>query len=603
MPEPGSEAADLLQRGEPRDRARAARTLKDPSAAGAALIEDRAFDPDPEVRALALRLLAERRSPSSEEVLLSALADECPDVALSAAEALAARRHARAADAISECIAARSDLAGPLALALARLGDPGVEDLLWVELEGETADRATRGALLRAVGSCGGARSAASLRALLGGAARDDHPAAAAALLEILEREPGLEGSEGLPAGALEALPALLGSTDARLRRAGIALARHARSVEAVALLLAAAADPDPGIAGRALEALPGAARGREEQLLVSLGARRPEEAAAALDHLGALEGEGARSALLRLLEDAAPRVREAAAALAGRSGLPGLAPGLTRLLSDPVGHVRARAAAALGALGAVAARPRLAALLRDPYPDVREAALDALRALRGGGSGPESIEVPPGGAERPAPGARAALLRALDPREHPGLLEDALADGDPDVRAAAAHRLAELGFWSDAAAVLLLDEDPRVRAHAARARLLARPLRPLEPLRPLLRDPDPGVRQAFASGLAGLPGPEALPWLEVLLRDGDAAVARAAARGLGRHRNSGGVRALLDVLSSAGLPVRAAAIEALAAIGDPEALPRLRAVARGGDAPLREAAAAAVRRIEGARR
>jgi HEAT repeat protein len=58
----------------------------------------------------------------------------------------------------------------------------------------------------------------------------------------------------------------------------------------------------------------------------------------------------------------------------------------------------------------------------------------------------------------------------------------------------------------------------------------------------------------------------------------------------------------LLEAVSTASPPVAAQAIESLGAMGDLEALPRLRAVARGGPAVLRELSSDAVRRIEASR-
>ncbi len=594
MPEPGSEAADLLQREEPRSRAHAVQTLSDAGVVSAAFLEDRAFDPDPELRALAIRLLAGTHSAAAEDVLFSALSDACAEVALAAAETLAMHPPKRAADAITECFTARPELKGPLALALARLGDPGVEELLWVSLE--DAEPVVRAALLRAVGACGGPRSVASLLPLIEASAGDTLVPALAALAEIGERAPDLLEDHPLPGNAAEALPHLLRSTDARLRRAGITIARGLASDEAVMGLLDHVSDPDAETAARALSALPGAAMRREEILLASLGARSPEIAAAVMDRLGSLAGDNARAALLPLFESPEPRVREAAAALAGRSRLGGLAQALIRLLSDGDGHVRARAADALGALGEMSARPHVAKLLLDPYPDVREAALGAFRVLPG--ERPDPVR-----GEPRAPGPRAAMIRALDLHLHPELLDEAVADTDPEVRLAVLVNLAERGVWGEAASALLLDEDPRVRAHAVRTRVLARPIRPLEPLRPLVHDADPGVRQTLAAALATLPGPAGLAWLCELCRDPSASVARAAVHGLARHRVPESVRALLDTLSTASLPVRRAAIEALAEIGDPEALPRLRAVARGGEAPLRDPAGAAARRIDRGRR
>jgi len=261
------------------------------------------------------------------------------------------------------------------------------------------------------------------------------------------------------------------------------------------------------------------------------------------------------------------------------------------------VGHVRAQAAEGLGLLRTTRAGKALEALLSDSYPDVRQAALLALRSIRDYEIDAEALFA------RARDGAgRAAALRSCDPRKTTALFQSAVSDPDVEVRLAAATRLNEGHVWVDGVAALLMDEDPRVRAHALRARLSASAALGLGPLQPFLHDPDAGVRQTFASGLEQATGLERSAWLRRLLFDPGAAVGRAAARALARRRDADAVGALLEAVSTASLPVSAQAIESLGTLGDPEALPRLRAVARGGDPAVRELAAEAARRIEAAR-
>jgi HEAT repeat protein len=588
------EAAQLLQREEAQVRARARRTLIRADAP-AALLEDRAFDPDPEVRAFAIRLLATERPAAANDVLIPALMDDCAEVALAAAESLATLRPARASDAITECFAARPELAGPLALALAELGDPGVEDLLWACME--EAETGTRAALLLAVGTCGGARSVPSLLGLLATEAAGLREDALAALASIHARAPHVVDLCGIPAESVSAITYLLESPEPRLRLAGVRLTRELDREDALTRLLDRLSDRDEEVRGLALDALIALAAGREGTLLAALPGRAPHAVSEVLDRLDGIEDEAASAPLAALLASPEPPIRACAAALAGRAGLPHLVHGIARLLDDSDGHVRAAAAAALGRIGATGAKGDLARLLRDPYPDVREAALGALRAI----SGP-ALGLEPPDASLP-PGPRATAIRAGDFRLAPGLLEEALGDPDAGVRVAALENLGDRSVWREEAAPLLLDEDPCVRAHAVRVRLGARPLPPLAPLAPLLHDADPGVRLALALGLADLTEPEALDWLLELRSDPSDAVARAAVVEIGRRSGPERLHALLDALSSGTLPVRRAAIDALAATRDAGALPRLRAVARGGDASLRRAAAAAAGRIERAAR
>ena len=597
MPRTGSEAAELLQRADPLARARAALTIST-GALGAelgSLLEDRLFDPDPEVRVLTATLFAAPAAAASPENLFSALEDPCSDVVVAAAEALVSLRPARAVDALTECLASRPDLAGPLALAMGVLGDPGVEEFLLDRLDQE--DPAVRIAVCRALGACGTARSVPDILRLLAGSEAGLWVEALAALAQIRERVPNAVHESQLPEAIGGRIAALLASPDRTAVLTGISLVSWLRPAYGPGQLVALLEAPDRGVRERAREAFGAIAGGAENAVLEAIVAdvdRHPEAAAIALDHVAAARDAASRAIVVRLLRHESPRVRERSAALAGRSGGTDLAKALALLVTDGVGHVRARAAEALGYLAADSAGPAIETLLRDPFPDVREAALGALRALKR-----HNIDAARALEQAGDASARAAVLRACDLRRAPEALLLALNDPEPEVRMAAAVSLAERGAWAEEAAALLADEDPRVRAHAVCARLGATPALPLTPLRAILHDPDPGVRQTLAIALDRTATVERAEWLRQLLRDPCIAVGRAAARGLARHHDSETLGALLDAVSTGGAPVALAAIESLGALGDPSALPRLRAVARGGEVSLREAASAAARRIE----
>jgi HEAT repeat protein len=199
--------------------------------------------------------------------------------------------------------------------------------------------------------------------------------------------------------------------------------------------------------------------------------------------------------------------------------------------------------------------------------------------------------------------GARAAALRACDPRRAGEAFLCAISDPEAEVRLAAATSLRERALWREEAAALLADEDPRIRAQALRARLCGEPTLPLAPLARFLHDHDAGVRQTLVLGLAQAAAVERVEWLrQLLLKDPCEAVGRAAARALADHHDPQTVGALLDAVSTGTVAVAACAIESLGALGDADALPRLRAVARGGDPRLRDTAARAARRIEESR-
>lgn len=600
MPETGREAADQLQRSDPNARARAALKLQqqDFGAELSRALEDRVFDPDPEVRVLATTLLPTLRTAGSPELLFSALEDPCPDVVVAAAEALAALRPPRAADALTECLASRPDLAGPIALAMARLGDPAVEELLldWLGQE----EPGVRIAVLRALGACGTERSVRELSRLLTRRDPAIQTEVLSALALIRERAPSAVGRAVLPADPHRWLGELIASRDRSAILTAISLIGWLRPTGGPGLLLGLLESHDPSVRERAREVFGAIAAGEEEAILGAIAEvadSNPAAAATALDRVAKAREDLSRGACLRLLGHADSKVRERAAALAGRSGGPGIPESLVALLEDSVGHVRARAAEALGVLRWEAAGPSLEALLNDPYPDVREAALASLRSLR-------DYEVDTARLlERASSvGARAAVLRACDPRRAGDAFLRAVSDPDADVRLAAATSLMERGLWREEASALLADENPNVRAHALRARLCGAPSLPLAPLAGFLHDRDAGIRQTLALGLEQAAGVERVEWLRQLLRDPCEAVGRAAARALANHHDPQTVGALLDAVSTGPIPVAASAIESLGALGDAEALPRLRAVARGGDPVLRELAARAARRIDESR-
>jgi HEAT repeat protein len=126
-----------------------------------------------------------------------------------------------------------------------------------------------------------------------------------------------------------------------------------------------------------------------------------------------------------------------------GKSAVPALA----RALADPEAEVRSQAAAALQAMGrdAAAAAPALIALLQDADAGARGSAASALGAI----GAPEALA------------ARPDLMAGVK-------------DNDPDVRASCAWALGELGTEArDALGVLtdaMADPDPEVRRWAARA-------------------------------------------------------------------------------------------------------------------------------------
>jgi len=249
MPEAGWNAANLLQRADPGAKAREAQRLQAESF-GAELsraLEDRVFDPDPETRSLAISLIPLVQGSVPPELLVSALEDACPDVVLAAAEALANLKSPRACDAISECLAGRPDLAGPLALALAKLEEPGAEELL-IDRLGEE-EPAVRVAVIRALGASGSERCKPELLRFLQCGEPAVEGEALRAVVRLHERIPRAVTAADLPSGLIgKRLGALVTSRDRSAQLTAISLVAWLRPAEGPSLLLGLLDSPDRAV-------------------------------------------------------------------------------------------------------------------------------------------------------------------------------------------------------------------------------------------------------------------------------------------------------------------------------------------------------------------
>ncbi len=158
--------------------------------------------------------------------------------------------------------------------------------------------------------------------------------------------------------------------------------------------------------------------------------------------------------------------------------------------------------------------------------------------------------------------------------RDAQGLIK-ALVYKDASIRQAAAEALAPL---KDPAAVeplaaLLQDESAAVRRAAAGALAERGGFRVVEPLVVALQNSDADVRAVAANAV-----------YRRLMTDADAETRRATATALGRIKDPEGVGPLLKAIKDADDIVRVAAIKALQAIGDTQAvLPLVLIVAREG--------------------
>ncbi|MFE3189719.1 HEAT repeat domain-containing protein [Nocardia sp. NPDC059240] len=188
---------------------------------------------------------------------------------------------------------------------------------------------------------------------------------------------------------------------------------------------------------------------------------------AEARDHslraLARIGPSAAVAAALIALDDIEPTVRERAGRVLCRHGDQGAVPALIRLCDKPSAVVAA--VRALGRIGDPRAEPTLWALFCTGAPRVRAAAGRALVEV----AGPRRSLL--SDAWRSDPGLRRAYLQLLGRRHDTSsrYVELSLRDGDPRVRAAAAHLVATLGLGSHREVLegLRDDVDSRVRRAA----------------------------------------------------------------------------------------------------------------------------------------
>lgn len=334
----------------------------------------------------------------------------------------------------------------------------------------------------------------------------------------------------------------------------------------------------DAALRARAAEALTGLP-GAEAALVEALS----RGVAGAARVLGA-RGEG-RAALVQALDHPdMPVHQEARAALVRSREIDGLCEAAAS------GGVQAKTLALRGLveLKYMNIESILAAALQDPSEEVRRVAVQL-------GARPAALPE--------EPGARSSAISALAARPQPEdrpALREALASPVEQDRVSAVGGLALLG-QHEALALALSDPSPAVRAEAARA--LGRRGVAGDRLVALLGDSHPHVRAAAADALGLLQDPAFRAPLLEALQGGNAAAARALGR-IGDRRDVGALIAALDRPEVADL-----AAEALGLLGDPAAIPALRALVarwrrdpslRGDDPDAADMARMALARLGG---
>lgn len=457
------------------------------------------------------------------------------------------------------------------------------------------AARSALPALLRALVECEVDAAAESFARAISSTG----PEATGSIIESLRREPLREAAER---GLVLALRALAPETTPRLEEGLGDPSTRVRAASASAL---AAAGP--------------AARGTFPSLLKALDDPQGAVRAAAANALGALghDAVDAAPALARVLMDVEPAARAAAVLALAAVGLEAekVLPLLARALGDPDLSVRRPAAAALLAMGPEArdAAGTVVGALRDADADVRATAAALLARLaplpeKEAAAAETSLALAAKDENEKARQAALAALGGIASPDGPGLaaLRTALAGTNEGDSLLAASSLAKLGPRGRAAASAIetafREGTPRLRAASAEAlvRVLDDPGKTVPLLVAALKDKETDVRRAAASSLGqvGAAAGEAVPALMALLED---FLCRRAAFEALRSIGPRSVEILLKALDHRERFVSGYAAERLGELGADaaEAIPRLRALSRGGERRLQRTASEALAKIE----
>ncbi|MSP26143.1 MAG: HEAT repeat domain-containing protein [Myxococcales bacterium] len=343
------------------------------------------------------------------------------------------------------------------------------------------------------------------------------------------------------------------------------------------------------GAAARLLELPPKLAR---ELATKSLRDDDVEVRLHAAQSAGALGIEGAASDVVEWLQDRDPRLREAACVLIGSVPTASAVQALGRVLSDAKPEVREAAATAMGKSGISEAAAPLVGHLDDAAVRVRVAVVRALGRL-----GSDKSVVPllnklhDQDAEVRRETARA--LGVIGERQAVPTLVLALEDKSPDVRIEALEALGRLGA-EDAVSAITAQLSPLYPSGVSASSTVSDPIVREAALTALGRlknaaaiaaltaeleaeGPVPYASGAFAAParaallLAGEVAADALS--EVLRSSGSARLSSAAALALGQHGGEHASASIMRATERGGVSL-AAALDALDALGDAEALP-----------------------------
>ena len=300
-------------------------------------------------------------------------------------------------------------------------------------------------------------------------------------------------------------------------------------------------------------------------------------------------------SDLIRLLNDREARVRRRAALALGRVGLAEAVEPLTRILVDEDPEVRQMAAFALGLIGNAAARSALVAALKDTSPIVSGRAAEALGTIgdrsdaaavsemvqahvKAGaltGLAPDDLTYP---LAPPVEAARLGLYALVRLGSYEALAAAALDGSGQPVSAwwPVSYALQRLGDPRAAPALLTLLKTPGQysAAFAARGLGVMKSLSAAAPLRQIVeqRTLPLAVQIQAIRALATIGDAGAAPVLTKVVVDStaDTTLRLEALTALGTAARSESVDLMLDLMSDAAPPIRAAAMRTLVRL-DPE--------------------------------
>ena len=331
------------------------------------------------------------------------------------------------------------------------------------------------------------------------------------------------------------------------------------------------------------------------ERLIERLGVVAEADRDALLQVIGWLEVRGAEGVVARML--AHPSARRAAADILANRGAAAVDALLDMLPSADEETCKA-IAATLGRIGDTRAVPALVALLSE----TAEVAIVAAGALGSIGDG-RALDPLIARLDHPQAGVRRAAAAALNSVGHPDMgarICALLDDASPRVRESAATIAGYHGLASCVDALLARCHDPDETVRRAAVEQLAHfdDPRALATLTDALASGTPAVRGGAARALAHVELEHALPRLRLAARDVDPWVRYHAARSAGTHRDPGLVPLLVGLATADPVPpVRVAAVESLATIGESAGLAALVPLGDDPDPMVAQAVLAALGR------